>query len=225
MYIKSWLDIGSKIAIAVVGAFVGYYFNLYKQQNEDVKLITEFVTSGDKTRQAMGQALFRDYSSNGRLPDSFVIAMGRFANSSTDTALTENVNRAIESAVMVQQFSQDNVQTALADVPARVYFHVSTQGDKAPARRIETALEREGAVEGFRIIVPSIEIRQGPNENQLRCFRKAECADLGERIKSALQALGVAISLKDLSGRYEDSTRIRPNHFEVWFAPDGLGSG
>jgi len=52
-------------------------------------------------------------------------------------------------------------------------------------------------------------------------FRRDE-EDEAKSIASALEKLGVKVNPTNLSAQYENSSAIRPRHYELWLAPDAL---
>lgn len=101
----------------------------------------------------------------------------------------------------------------------RVYIHIREPTQRELARRVERRLE------AAHLVVPGIErlVGIGPRQNELRFFRAAE-QDEAERIRQLVASMGISIQLTDLSGRYEQSTEIRPRHYELWFASSLPGS-
>ena len=78
-----------------------------------------------------------------------------------------------------------------------------------------------GQNKGF--IVPGIErLRTGPTTGtEVRFFRNTE-GDEANRIVTLLQELEVPdVQAKYIPG-YEKSTKIRPRHYEIWFASKAL---
>src|SRR5262249_44000343 len=71
------------------------------------------------------------------------------------------------------------------------------------------------------VLVPPIEhVKIRIQSPVLKCFRQTECdmfgADLVNRLKSSNTLQNIV--LQPISGR-EDSTAIRPFHFEAWLPP------
>jgi len=76
--------------------------------------------------------------------------------------------------------------------------------------------------QGLDLVVPGIERVQGPDQSEIRFFKKADQNE-ASRIAEAFQRLGVPVRVRDLSPRYETSERIRPRHFELWLGNDFPG--
>jgi hypothetical protein len=105
-------------------------------------------------------------------------------------------------------------------VPARVYFLIPTDNQKATARELANKLEQQISG-GSPILVPGIQT--GEANNKLRCFKKAECPEARDIMKVINNLLAAPqFDLEDLSVKYENSTAIRPRHYELWFSKDPI---
>ncbi len=102
-----------------------------------------------------------------------------------------------------------------APVP-RVYIQVRNQGDIARARDIADALRTAG------ISVPPTQVLDtGPSANELRFFRESDRAKAEEIARAVEQSGEDKTRVAYLSG-FEDSTKIREDHFELWLAPGNV---
>ena len=130
---------------------------------------------------------------------------------SEDETITGQEKEALQARI-------EELETALnpkpskvvAPLPSRFYLHVRNSLQKEKAREIESILNGGG------FSVPGIQIlSQGPNESELRYFRKRE----EEYARAALDLIKgeVDVQLKYVPG-YESSTLIRDRHFEIWFS-------
>ena len=50
-------------------------YSRHSQQNDDIKLITEFIVAEDEVRHELGKSIFSDYAEHGRLPESFIASI------------------------------------------------------------------------------------------------------------------------------------------------------
>lgn len=102
-----------------------------------------------------------------------------------------------------------------AEILPRVYIHIRSEEQRPPAATLGEALERAG------FVVPGIERLAdiGPSQSELRYFHdtEREVTD-AERAAAVLGAAGLALEPKLVPG-FEDSTEIRPRHYELWLAP------
>ncbi|HTT14076.1 MAG TPA: hypothetical protein VMG60_24680 [Burkholderiaceae bacterium] len=104
---------------------------------------------------------------------------------------------------------------------ARIYIHITDEAQRSAARALQQELRRI-RLESGRVVVPGVElVKHGPGRNVLRCFKSAECENDARRLLGVINTLVLStkFELQDLSDRYGDSTKLRPLHFEVWFAP------
>lgn len=100
----------------------------------------------------------------------------------------------------------------------RVYFHIMVEAQRAGAQELQRALERSG----LGVVVPGIQrLDVGPTRSsELRYFHDRE-RDEAEAIGRALRGAGAAdLVVKKVPG-YENSTAIRPRHYELWLRPPG----
>lgn len=104
--------------------------------------------------------------------------------------------------------------TAPRSIEPRVYFQVRSQGEADDVtRRLMPLLKDQ------RFVVPRPEVLStGPNSTEVRFFRSGE-REGADRIVNILKQAGIANAQPKYVAGYEDSLRIRQNHFEVWLAP------
>lgn len=97
--------------------------------------------------------------------------------------------------------------------PARVYLQVVTPGDRAHAAVVGERLERAGfQVLGTEYVARAPRLRN----TELRYYKKADEPD-AQRLLQALRAAGEESAVLLYLG-LENNTRVRPRHYEVWFA-------
>lgn len=134
-------------------------------------------------------------------PESLIAALGEA------TSRTRSIQLSIGQAEVALREA-----TSSASLKPRVYFHIRSEEQRVRAAALAKSLTQAGAV-----IVPGIHlVSRGPSKTELRYFRKAEKSE-AEAIAAALQAEGLLVDIKLIPG-YEDSTAIRPRHFELWLA-------
>jgi hypothetical protein len=106
---------------------------------------------------------------------------------------------------------------ATAASPGRIYIQIQVEEERASARQIETVLEAQN------FVVPGIErINTGPTTGaEVRFFRKEDQAGAERIVKILHEAQIQGAQAKYLAG-YEGSSKIRPKHYEIWFAPGTL---
>ena len=71
-------------------------------------------------------------------------------------------------------------------------------------------------------VAARIQVAQGvPTTTQVRFYRKSDY-DLANQICRTLNSLGVQGASAIYIIGFEDSTAVRPNHFEIWFGLNSL---
>lgn len=118
-------------------------------------------------------------------------------------------------AISVIQNKPDTSQET--GLKPRVYIHIQDEEQRKRAREIESKLEAAG------FDVPDIEIVGSRNikVSEIRYFRDADESKANQAV-GILQNMGIS----DLKARFvsgsEKSTKIRPQHYELWFSADAL---
>lgn len=172
----------------------------------------------------MGASIAYTYQQQNRIPQEVYVAMVSYANNTSDKGLQSAVNSSAKEVAQQQPELSKAITKALQTLPARVYFHIRDEADRAGAEQLERTLENS-SIEGNSIIVPGIEKVTGPQKKSLlKCFKQTECDALGGKLVAFFQANGVAVELSNQSAVYPTSTGIRPNHFELWLAPGSVAS-
>lgn len=101
---------------------------------------------------------------------------------------------------------------ALSSLPSRVYIHIPSEQQRNGAKQIQAKLEEQA------LTVPGIQrVNVAPSSTELRFFKTNERGE-AERIVGILKSAGVDARISDLSDRFNESSAIRQNHFELWFA-------
>lgn len=240
----SYIDAAFKIVLAGAAAWSAYLFGYQRQQNDDVKLVTEMISDDKAQKRLIGIGLATAFIKDKRIPEEVFAqiliqvrdsgAVPVEARSATDKPsatprrIQEAATVALNLAAANNSLIQSQVERADSNLPVRIYFHVSNPLDKDPANALGDKVERATVDVGLNrdINVPDTEVRpEYVGKTELRCFRAAECRDVAPKVINLLRAQGAsALSEEpvDLSRRYENSPKLRPMHFEVWFAAGGV---
>lgn len=127
------------------------------------------------------------------------------------------------SVQLLSSVSNKDVQTAVdaqstSTLLPRVYIQIVNQEDRPFAEGIRTRFISNGIlVLGIQYVASATSL----TTSDVRYYRKADLAE-AQKIVDLLKGADVsAVPPIYLSG-YEDSTKIRPNHYEVWLA-NGIG--
>jgi hypothetical protein len=131
--------------------------------------------------------------------------------SEMDSKEAEEAKRTIE-----QQANQENNPPNYDRLRARVYMHIQDEEQSEGAKEVGRQLKQA------RFLIPPIQ-NVGKRKivvAEVRYFRNNEVeTQLGNQVVDILRRAGVNARLRYVSG-FEDSTAMRPKHFEVWFALD-----
>ncbi len=145
------------------------------------------------------------------------------ASATAQTSAQANAAKYAASLQVLSSVSNKDVQTAVdaqsaAEVLPRVYIQIVNQDDRPFAEGIRNRLISSGIlVLGIQYVSSAAAL----TTSDVRYYRKADLPE-AQKIVDLLKSAGVAtVPPKYLSG-YEDSTKIRPNHYEVWLA-NGIG--
>jgi hypothetical protein len=105
------------------------------------------------------------------------------------------------------------IQPQSTQLPPRVYLQIVTAGDRAYARAVGERLDASG----FRVLGVEYVRNAAPLRNtELRYYKRADEPD-AQRLLQALRAAGEPNAVLLYLG-LENNTRVRPRHYEIWFA-------
>jgi DNA-binding transcriptional ArsR family regulator len=231
--------------LVVVGGFAGYLYkksvekdrqlavanqqgvaraeSLLQLQERSLAAITAL---GGQTDGEKLQALERikKWNEEGNFPSEFVaVLVGALSKTENQQIkqvvgdLSQALAQAAENDPSLSQLigkaAESNIGLA-EKLPPRFYIHISDDSQKQQAQNVATALKQKG------YLVPGIQ-NVGSDatwDYELRYFRKGE-----EGVPPAAEILAL---LKQTTGKdwedgynpqYENSRKVRPGHFEVWF--------
>jgi hypothetical protein len=180
--------------------------------------IGAYITSEDARKQLYGIALLEDMRKSRDVPEALTQIVRDLKTSapSPPTSAESPPERVATLGAEVRSAAGRVLEGILAP---RLYIHIADEEQRATARDFERAIEGR-TVDGASIVVPGIQrVESAPSATELRFFKKEE-RQMAEAIAQVVdEILDTPLSVKDLSARYGASTAIRPNHFELWFAP------
>jgi hypothetical protein len=207
---KSWAEIfWIPFVLAVVGILGTFFITKQQEISAQVK--------ADSDRQVKILEIFSEKITS---PDEnqrvLAVKLLRVIDDDLATKIAEAVAEVESPETKVSQAAAEVATEARARRPIlpRIYVHVKSDTDREHALAVVNLLETQ------QFVVPGIQ-RVGPrspNESQLRYFRKSE-KNQAEHILQILKQAGYSVSLAYIDG-YEDSSKIGPLHFELWFAED-----
>jgi hypothetical protein len=123
-----------------------------------------------------------------------------------------NVPERERRAAIDRQFA---VAPQVAAVLPRVYMHIAGVNDRDRAEQMRKALTEAGYVV---LGIERLPQARNVKVTEVRFYRKADEKE-ARGIASVLRKTGEAKVEVNHLERLETSTRVRPNHFEVWIAP------
>jgi hypothetical protein len=118
------------------------------------------------------------------------------------------------------QAAVDSQSSAAALLP-RVYIQIVNENDRAFAKQVAARLTEAGVlIIGIQYVSAAVSLQQ----SDVRYYRTADQPE-AQKILDVIKAAGAnpVTPPKYLKG-YEDSTRVRPNHYEVWLANGSGGA-
>lgn len=185
------------------------------QTDMAIILLTSLVDSGG-VNDGIGkpvQKLFEDSMAKGQRPDATPAerntsnAIAAYMDSARIDAIRQNDASAAPSSSLMQALDQ-------SALPARIYLQIGREADRGLAKAAQSALREAG------LIVPGIELvgtQRSPASNDLRyCPDKVDAQVLervGQAVDQAVQPAPQRVQLKPAM-----CTKVRRNHFEVWYA-------
>lgn len=126
----------------------------------------------------------------------------------TELAVSNRIGAAVNATATAVQSATPAPSTA------RAYLQVRSQLE---AERAKQTLIPQLRNAGFTVPAPQV-LTTGPSLTEVRYFRPQE-KEGAERLVSTLREAGIPNVQVKYVGGYENSQRIRQNHFEVWLAP------
>ncbi|HEY7556365.1 MAG TPA: hypothetical protein VIH18_16305 [Candidatus Binatia bacterium] len=132
----------------------------------------------------------------------------------TELAVSNRIGAAANAPAPPVQSAQS---AAPAPLTPRTYVQVRSQLE---AERANQYLIPQLRKAGFTVPAPEV-LATGPSLTEVRYFRPLE-KEGAERIVSTLREAGIPNAQVKFVRGYENSQRIRQNHFEVWLAPGNI---
>lgn len=185
---------------------------------------TEMMVSQDKEESLQGIRQIDTLIKEGKVPSELKSVLIATASTNQDEQVREAAYKVLTQAAQNDQGLAESIvkaaqkSDALAQkLPPRFYIHYADDRQFSQAQQVAAALKKQG------YIVPGIQkkVDKDAKTNQLRYFREDEPgmpkpADVASLIRNSTKI--------DLRPRYlkgYDSAKMRPGHFEIWFASPG----
>jgi len=148
----------------------------------------------------------------------FVLLLAYQHANQAESQATEQTRRFAASAKVLSNLNGDAVEAAVSSQSAallpRVYIQIVNQANRDHASQIKERLTSAGVlVLGIQYVSTAARLRT----SDVRYYRTADEAE-ARKILGILQDSGEKSARLQYLPGYEDSTKVRPNHFEVWLA-------
>jgi hypothetical protein len=209
--VHAWLSVGA--ATLVLAALVLYgerqVADLAEQRTELENQRTTLEEELERIKTETETAKKARDDAQNQLLDTQTQLRQEQARLATVTQTLGKVPQEVRSAALENQLRAD---PSAAKLLPRAYVQIVDRGDREWAADVSRRLERAG------IVVPGIEYvprAAALGATDVRYYKESE-KDGAERIREILASIGVNAKLVYLNE--EENTRVRPNHYEVWFA-------
>lgn len=133
--------------------------------------------------------------------------------------ITNAIKDLVAEATTIDSHFEASIRRAVINdpnlvnlVPARVYIEIESNQQTNQAKQIKAELEKND------YIIPDFEVvgLRSPPNNELRYYRQADEQKATE-IVQLLKNMKIDVKSLYLKG-YENSTKLRPGHYELWLA-------
>ena len=216
----------ASVALPLALFWFGHQFKLQQEASAAASLRIERLTSilgslsSENDRERRIAIEVAGYLAKSKeLPLEIVPVLISIAREDPSSVTARAASSALSKVEAASPALRPEIEKDLSSLPARIYFHISTSEQRTGAQSLrERLIPKLGS--GFS--VPGIERKDGPTSNELRFFKKEEGAEANE-IAKALRELGLSVDVKDLSSKYQNSTGIRPRHYELWLGTQYSG--
>ena len=224
--LRDWIDVVFKLLITGMIGFGTWYLTSEKQgleaahtekvqQNDDVRLVVDMLATDDAVHRTMALSIAKAYAVS-RIPAELFEAVNAYVSSKNNRVEAQQTY-AVVAQVQSSIAGTQAVQKANDSLPIRIYIQYQRLEDKAGVEAIRQKLNTQ-AVGTKTINVPIEYVATTISAPVLKCFRQTECDTFGKTVVDKLKLAGAPENLQlqpTLSS--ENSTTIRPNHFEAWF--------
>jgi hypothetical protein len=116
-----------------------------------------------------------------------------------------------------QPLMPSSLSAAGADMAPRIYLHIRSPAQLKAAQHIAAQLKKKG----YRFPKAEILVEKGPQQTQVRYFRKTEASEAVAITTLLTQVQRQQATTSYIRG-YEDSPLIQPRHYEIWLSPNSF---
>ena len=213
----------SGIAIPLSVFWIGHQHSIQQEQaatsKRQVELVNSLlgpITSENARQRELAIKVAGYLAAKNELPLELVPAMISLAQTDPESKTAQAASDALAQVETSSPQLRKNIDQAFRSGPARIYVHIRDADQRSSASKLSSNVT---SALGGDFIVPGIQQVVGPRTSELRYFHKAEKEE-AEKIRNEFEKFNIKLKLQDLSPDYEDSTKIRPRHYELWLGTD-----
>ncbi|HJQ71351.1 MAG TPA: ATP-binding protein [Blastocatellia bacterium] len=168
------------------------------------------IESGDEQKKDAARDRIVDMISDRAIPENFVPLAEAIVRQYQPNKAGE-FTRALKIAINTPTNANTSGNQDSEKLKPRIYIRFNDDSQK------DKAYSAAAKLRAADYLVPKLQrVKSGPHRNELRYYREDEEA-LARQIKDVLESSGVEeVGIEHVQG-YENSTMIRPKHFELWF--------
>ncbi len=214
------LSIIASILIPLVVIFVGHLLseqqkkaNEIAKQADRLSVLIKHLASNNPRERKIAVDISSFLADNGQLPTELIPTIIDLADTGENSAEAKKAANLLAKIGEKAPQLKKQIQQSAVDIPARVYFHITQESQRTPAKALASRLITQ--LVAIDLKVPGVQRVSGPENTQFRFF-KAEEKEEAQRIVASLRTLDIRVVLVDLSSRYQNSKNIRPRHYELW---------
>lgn len=212
------------LAASVVYIAYGLYHRQFVEdrQREIGGLITDLAYSREESKLIAAISVAEAALLKERIPIDVYLQVITRANASEHETVRDTARASIASVMRASSPDGRDLVRALNKLPGRVLIHVRHDADHDKLEKLKDELRREPSlmVQGA-FFVDQKTVEAGPTAAEVRCFSKADCEAIPDRLVDFLKAFAIAAEKKDLSPQYEKVLFMK-NNFEIWLPPGAL---
>ena len=208
------------ILLPIIIALIGWRFTeqqhnieMQKQYLDRVALLLGDLSSNDSKKRSLAIAYMKHLAVKGEID---TLLSNSLADISIKSVFDDTTYDPLTAQAVKENFGEVYKRVSETDstIDTRIFIHIQSESQRDLARSLTDALKRKGWSVPSIVVVDRILL----SRSQLRFFRKRERTE-ADSIKNYINSLEfgeIDIRLNDLSGFYENSTKLRPKTYEIW---------
>jgi hypothetical protein len=200
--------------------------NMEKQEKDKYVVATRVIAGKDRNEKLEALAQIRKWNSENAFPPNLLLLLTVAQATTEDREVKQALRETLtQTAKDNPDLSQSIVSAAetnaslAAKLPQRFYIHVADDSQTGLAQQVANALKKAG------YLVPGIQqAENAPKwDNELRYFKRSEDTSIFTDVVSQLRATTRREWHPKYNSLYENSPKVGPGYFELWFAlPRGV---